>query len=156
MLHLLPHRVPWWIAGPGVGLCVVALYGLGSMRLGVSGSWLQVLSVVRGEKPSEPWRLWFLGGLIAGVAVAAVLGTVHLHGYDVLGRELRPWALVLVLLGGGAAIGYGARRAGGCTSGHGISGCSARSPASFVTTAVFFSVAVLITLVLHAVTGGRL
>ena len=156
MLHLLPHRLPWWLAGPGIGLCVVALYALGNMRLGVSGAWLQVISVARGGKSSEPWRLWFLGGLLAGVLSVAVFGTVHLHGYGVLGAERSPWALVLVLLGGGVAIGYGARWAGGCTSGHGISGCSARSPASFVTTAAFFGVAVIVTLVLHAVTGGRI
>src|SRR6185369_16449126 len=131
-------------------LCVVALYALGGMRLGVSGAWLQVLSVVRGRKPAEPWRLWFLGGLVAGVAVAAVLGTVHLHGYGALSTELRSWALVPVLLAGGVAIGYGARWAGGCTSGHGLSGCAARSPASFVTTATFFGVAVVTTLLLHA------
>src|SRR5690349_10969265 len=118
MLHVLPHRLPWWIAGPGIGLCVVALYALGNMRLGVSGSWLQVISVARGEKPSEPWRLWFLGGLIGGVVIAAVLGTARLHGYGVLGAELPAVPLTLVLLLGGIAIGYGARWAGGCTSGH--------------------------------------
>src|SRR3982751_6301344 len=142
MLHLLPHRLPWWVAGPGIGLCVVALYALGNMRLGVSGSWLQVISVARREKPSEPWRLWFLGGLVGGVAIAAVLGTAGFHGYGALGAELPAVPLTLVLLAGGVAIGYGARWAGGCTSGHGISGCSARSPASFVTKGVFFSGAV--------------
>ena len=155
MLHLLPHRLPWWLAGPGIGLCVVALYALGNMRLGVSGSWLQVLSVARRERPAEPWRLWFLGGLGAGVLVAAVLGTVHRHGYGALGAHLSAWLLVPVLLGGGVAIGYGARWAGGCTSGHGISGCSARSPASFVTTAAFFGVAVVVTLAIHGLSGGR-
>ena len=156
MLHLLPHRLPWWLAGPGIGLCVVALYALGSMRLGVSGAWLQVMALARGRRPSEPWRLWFLGGLIGGVATAALLGTITLHGYGALGSELSPWALVLLLLAGGVAIGYGARWAGGCTSGHGISGCSARSPASFVTTAMFFGVAVALSLGVHALTGGRL
>lgn len=155
MVHLLPHRLPWWLAGPGVGLCVVALYALGNMRLGVSGAWLQAIAVARRERPTEPWRLWFLGGMIGGVAGAAVLGTFHVHGYGALGSALPVWALVPVLLGGGLAIGYGARWAGGCTSGHGISGCSARSPASFVATASFFTVAVVLTLGLHALTGGR-
>src|SRR5437764_2432114 len=138
MLHLLPHRLPWWIAGPGIGLCVVALYVLGNMRLGVSGAWLQVLAVARGERASEPWRLWFLAGLEGGVLTAAILGDFRLHGYGTLGSHLPTWLLVPVLLVGGVAICYGARWAGGCTSGHGISGCSARSPASFVTTAAFF------------------
>ena len=126
------------------------------MRLGVSGAWLQVLTVARGERASEPWRLWFLAGLAGGVLTAAVLGDFHLHGYGALGAHVRPWLLVPLLLVGGVAIGYGARWAGGCTSGHGIAGCSARSPASFVTTAVFFGVAVLLTLALHVATGSRL
>ena len=91
MFDLLPHRLPWWLAGPGVGLCVVALYVLGNMRLGVSGSWLQALAVVRRQRPTEPWRLWFLAGLVGGVLVAAGLGTVHLHGYGALGSEVAPW-----------------------------------------------------------------
>ena len=93
----IAHRLPWWLAGPGVGLCVVALYVLGNMRLGVSGSWLQALAVVRRQRPTEPWRLWFLAGLVGGVLVAAGLGTVHLHGYGALGSEVAPWALVVVL-----------------------------------------------------------
>jgi len=154
MLEVLPDRLPWWLAGAGVGGCVIVMYAVANLRLGVSGSWLQVLAVARGRRPTEPWRLWFLSGLLGGVAIAAVLGSFHLHGYGALGATLSPWALVPVLLGDGVAIGYGARWAGGCTSGHGISGCSARSPASFVTTAVFFGTAVVVTLGLHALTGG--
>jgi hypothetical protein len=153
-LDLLPDRLPWWLTGAGVGLCVIVLYAVANLRLGVSGAWLQVMDAARGTRPTEPWRLWFLGGLVAGVGVAAVLGHVEIHGYGALGAGLSPWALVPVLLGGGVAIGYGARWAGGCTSGHGIAGCSARSPASFVTTAAFFGTAVAVTLGIHAVTGG--
>jgi hypothetical protein len=37
-----------------------------------------------------------------------------------------------------------------------MSGCAAGSPDSFATTATFFTVAVVLTLALHALTGGRL
>jgi uncharacterized protein len=40
VLKLVPAQLPWWLAGPGMGLCVVALYGLANRRLGVSGAWL--------------------------------------------------------------------------------------------------------------------
>lgn len=40
---------------------------------------------------------------------------------------------------GGAALIVGARTAGGCTSGHGISGLSPLSKVSFVTVAVMFA-----------------
>ena len=43
----------------------------------------------------------------------------------------------VALLGGFASI-FGARMAGGCTSGHGISGMSTLSVSSFVTMAAMF------------------
>jgi uncharacterized membrane protein YedE/YeeE len=95
--------------------------------------------------------------MVGGAALAALLGpAVHLHGYGRLSALLPPVLLVPLLLLVGVALGYGARWAGGCTSGHGLSGCAAGSPDSLVMTATFFSVAVLVTLVLHALTGGQL
>jgi xanthine/uracil permease len=148
-------HLPWWVTGPGVGLCVVALYGLINARLGVSGAWLAVLARTEGWRP-EPWRRGFLVALVGGSLLAALLGPpVHLHGYGQLSAVLPPALLVPVLLLVGLALGWGARWAGGCTSGHGLSGCPAGSPDSVVTTATFFAVAVLVTLGLHAFTGGR-
>lgn len=157
MLDVLPAQLPWWIAGPGMGLCVVALYGLANQRLGVSGGFLQVVLLAQRRPVTEPWRLWFTGGLVGGAVLAGVLGTgVALHGYGELSELLPVWALVVLLVVVGLLIGYGARWAGGCTSGHGLSGCSAGSRESLAATAVFFGVAVAVTLLLHAVTGGRL
>jgi len=65
-------------------------------------------------------------------------------------------ALVPLLAGGGIALGYGARWAEGCTSGHGLSGCAAGSPDSLAATATFFAVAVAVTFVAHALSGGAL
>ena len=65
-------------------------------------------------------------------------------------------ALVPLLAGGGTALGYGARWAEGCTSGHGLSGCAADSPDSLTATATFFAVAVAVTFVAHALSGGAL
>lgn len=96
--------------------------------------------------------------MVAGAAAYAVLSTdVGLRAYGALSDALPVPALVVVLLLAGLAIGYGARWAG-CTSGHGISGCSVGSPGSLATTAVFFgvAVAVAVTLALHALTGSPL
>jgi hypothetical protein len=157
VLHLLPHQLPWWLAGPGVGLCVVAMYGLLNARLGVSGGWLQVLRRASGKPMDQPWRAWFNGGLVLGALLAAALGTgLSWHGYGRLSDLLAPPALVPLTVLAGLAMGYGARWAGGCTSGHGLSGCAARSRESLAATATFFSVAVAVTLGLHLVTGGAL
>jgi uncharacterized membrane protein YedE/YeeE len=53
-------------------------------------------------------------------------------------------------------MGVGARWAGGCTSGHGISGSSALSPASLVATVTFMGVAIALALVFNLLTGGAL
>jgi xanthine/uracil permease len=156
MLDVLGAQLPWWVAGPGVGLCVVALYGLINARLGVSGAWLATLAPVEGWQP-EQWRRSFLLALAGGCAIAALLGPpVVVHGYGRLSEVLPPVLLVPVLLLVGVALGYGSRWAGGCTSGHGMSGCAAASPDSVAVTATFFTVAVAITLGLHWITGGAL
>jgi HD domain len=49
-----------------------------------------------------------------------------------------------------------ARWAGGCTSGHGLSGCAAGSPDSLAATATFFAVAVAVTFAARALSGGAL
>lgn len=154
MSHLLPDQLPWWVAGPGVGLCVVALYALAGLKLGVSGGWLQLLFLAERRPLTEPWRLWFTGALVLGAFLAAALGAGRTSGYGALSQVLPAPVLLGVLLVVGALIGYGARWAGGCTSGHGISGCSAGSPESLAATTTFFGVAIVVTFAVHALTGG--
>ena len=91
---------------------------------------------------------------MAGAFLAAALGAGRTSGYGALSEVLPVPVLVVVLLAVGVLIGYGARWAGGCTSGHGISGCSAGSPESFAATATFFGVAVAVTLVVPLLTRG--
>ena len=45
---------------------------------------------------------------------------------------------------GGVLVGIGTRMAGGCSSGHGMSGCSRLQPVSLVATSVFFGTAVAV------------
>lgn len=156
MLHVIHDQLPWWPAGPGVGLCVVALYALANVKLGVSGGWLQLTLLLQGRGTTEPWRLWFTGGLVAGAFLAAALGAGRVSGYGALSRHLPVAVLVVVLVAVGVLIGYGARWAGGCTSGHGISGCSAGSPESFAATGTFFLVAIVVTVVVHLASGGAI
>lgn len=154
MLHVIPDQLPWWLAGPGVGFCVVALYALANVKLGVSGGWLQLVFLLQRRSTTEPWRLWFTGGLVGGAFLAAALGAGRISGYGALSRHLPAAALVVVLPSVGLLIGYGARWAGGCTSGHGISGCSAGSPESYAATATFFLVAIVVTAAVHLISAG--
>jgi uncharacterized protein len=56
-----------------------------------------------------------------------------------------------VLFVGGVLVGFGTRLAGGCSSGHGLSGCGRLQPVSIVATAVFFGTAVLVSFLLWKV-----
>ena len=80
-VNVIPDQLPWWVAGPGVGLCVVALYALAGVKLGVSGGWLQLLFLAQRRPVSESWRLWFTGALVVGAFLAPVLGTGRVSGY---------------------------------------------------------------------------
>jgi uncharacterized membrane protein YedE/YeeE len=63
-----------------------------------------------------------------------------------------PAVLALVLFGGGVLVGFGTRMAGGCTSGHGLSGVSRMQPGSLLATAAFFGAGVAVSVMLG--TGG--
>ena len=85
----------------------------------------------------------FAGGLIA----ALVSGRFEWH--TDMGDAFRSIVtggplMWVVLFGGGVLVGIGTRMAGGCSSGHGLSGCSRGEPVSLVATAVFFGTAVAV------------
>lgn len=61
------------------------------------------------------------------------------------GGSIHIWITLLI---GGLFVGLGTQMAGGCTSGHGLSGCANLAPASFLSTALFFASAVVFSLLL--------
>jgi uncharacterized membrane protein YedE/YeeE len=135
----------------------VALYALINQPLGSTAAYGQVLAFVQ-RRVSEPSRVWFFVGLLGGGLLAAFLrGGPKFHlEYGMLSAVVPLVALIPLLFAGGLLMGYGARWAGGCTSGHGLRGSSSLSPASLAATGTFMAVAVALTLALHALTGGAL
>ena len=57
---------------------------------------------------------------------------------------------MIALLFGGKMVGFGTQMAGGCTSGHGLSGSAQLIPASLLSTAIFFGSATLLTILMNA------
>jgi uncharacterized protein len=118
------------------------------------------------------WNLAFalgilIGGLLAGVAfrnpepvaiaaaTKASLQALGVHTFSGLApSELFSWASLLtvrgalLILGGGFLVGFGTAYAGGCTSGHGISGIADLQPASLVALIGFFAGGIFGTFVL--------
>jgi uncharacterized protein len=154
----MPDRLPWFIGGPLLGVLVVLLYAVANKHLGISSAYLQVTTLLRHRYAPEMWRVWLFTGLILGAIVATALrGDLSFSlAYGALGLALPLAILVPVLFMGGLLMGYGARWAGGCTSGHGLTGTSVRSAGSFVSVIVFMLSAVAVTMVLVWIAGGAL
>jgi len=102
---------------------VTAMTGRGAGISGMAGALLS------GDRADRAFAAAFLTGMIitGGVLAAVVPGVA----VDVSGRPSIAFLLGAVL------VGWGARRANGCTSGHGILGVSRTSARSFVAIALF-------------------
>ena len=111
----------------------------------------------------ETWNFFFVAGILAGAVVAAwVLAnpqpvaihpalSAELAGYGITDNSsLLPGELfsteslfsvrgLVMLVGGGFLVGFGARYAGGCTSGHAIMGLSNLQWPSLVATIMFMA-----------------
>ena len=157
-MHLLPDRLPWYVAGPLLGLCVVALFALANKPLGATSMYSETLAFVRDRTKGERWRVWYFVGLLAGAFLVSVLrdGFALHAAYGALGALLPLALLAPVLYVGGILIGYGGRWGGGCTSGHGLRGMSELSPASIAAGVTFFVTAIAVAWTLHFATGGAL
>jgi uncharacterized membrane protein YedE/YeeE len=149
---------PWYVAGPLMGLVILATYAVMNRPLGALGSYAQIVDFLRQKPMKESWRIWYLVGVMLGGAGASWLFGVpaEVASYGKLGELLGSPALLALLLLGGGCIGFGARWMGGCTYGHGLCGVSVRSPGSLLATATFMMTAIAVTLRIHGITGGLL
>ena len=152
MLH---SQLPWWIAGPLLGLCVVAMRWLMNERLGVMGAWTDVVTTVSQRRLSFGPFGWMLFGLIAGAAAFALIaGGPDFHGYgwltDTFSGTSGTLLVIAILLCCGVLIGLGTKIAGGCTSGNGLSGNAMLSPAALVATLTFFATGIAVTFLTEA------
>jgi uncharacterized protein len=152
---VLHQQLPWYIGGPILGLCVVAMRVLINRRLGVTGGYSEVIERVGQRSLAFSWRAFLLIGVVAGGLVFALLaGGPGFAGYGWLTRTFGAGNVALIgaiLLVAGFLTGYGAKRAGGCTSGNGLSGNAMGSPASLAATATFFATAIVVSFVIKAV-----
>ena len=144
MDELLLQRPDWYVAGPLIGLVIVGLLAALSERLGVLGGYTDIVDHVGRRSMAFGWRAIFVLGIVVGGLVFSLLsGSWRAgDGYGWLSRNLDSANVVALLVGAGILVGFGAKRAGGCTSGNGLSGCSFGSLASFAATGTFMATAV--------------
>jgi uncharacterized membrane protein YedE/YeeE len=158
MQGVLAHRPAWYVLGPLIGLVVLGLLVAINERFGVLGGYSNVVERVTRRSPVLGWKGWLLVGVLGGSLVFTLLagpGAIP-DGYGWLTRTFSGSAGGVavggLLLVAGALIGFGAKTAGGCTSGNGLGGCSAASASSFAATATFMSVAIVVSFLIKAVT----
>ncbi len=92
--------------------------------------------------------------LVGSFLAALVNGRFEIRGDmgpDFADIVVDGWLMWPILFVGGVMVGVGTRMAGGCSSGHGMSGCSRLHPVSLLATSVFFGTAVAVSLLLWKV-----
>ena len=114
-----------------IGLSVALFFILNGRMIGISG----IASNFLVSKNNRIDNFLFLVGLILGPLIYNLIS----------GKEINisvSNSLVLLIIGG-AMVGFGTRLSNGCTSGHGISGISRFSLRSIIATITFMIVGIL-------------
>lgn len=134
---------PWsaLIGGGLIGLSAVLLMATHGRVAGISGIFASLLR----RDDDWLWRPLFLVGLVAGAAIAALLGL-----FDAKTLAFPAGHATTAL--GGFLVGAGTVLGSGCTSGHGVCGLARLSPRSFVATLTFMALAIVTVFVVrHAI-----
>jgi len=159
-----------YLAGAGIGLLSWIAFLLSDKPLGCSTAYARtsgmIERLIRGRRtedkpyyrkfrPEIDWE-WML---VAGIFVGAFLAAIATGGFaltwvpplfgDTFGYDtgLR----LAVAFAGGILMGLGSRWAGGCTSGHGISGTLQLAISSWVAVIVFFISGIVSAFLLYGV-----
>lgn len=146
-----------YLVGALIGVLSMATFYFSDKPLGVSSAYARLAGMVsrlfskghtdalklyQDKTPKVEWEIMLVLGIVLGALLAAISGG-ELTGTWVPtlwadrfgdGVSLR----LTVAFFGGAVMAFGARLAGGCTSGHGISGTLQLSVGSWIALACFF------------------
>jgi len=103
------------------------------------------------------WQWMLVVGIVIGSLVSALLsGDFHWQWVPSIWANAfggAPLLRVIVALVGGVCIGFGARWAGGCTSGHGISGTLQLAVSSWISAICFFVGGILTAYIIFTLIG---
>lgn len=128
--------------GALIGISATLLLWFNGRIAGVSGI---MNGLLYAPKADRLWRLLFLAGLVLG----AVLFDWLVPGFNVPRQNYPLWLLVA----GGFLVGFGARMANGCISGHGICGLANLSVRSLMATVTFMAAGMVTVFIVRHVLG---
>jgi uncharacterized membrane protein YedE/YeeE len=162
-----------YICGAGIGVLSWLTFLLSDKPLGTSTTYVRTAGMIerlfRGNKvlerqffkttpPDIDWQWMLVLGIVIGAFVSSVAsGEAHIiwipePWLTAFGSAVGP--RIVVAFVGGALLGLGSRWAGGCTSGHGISGTMQLSVASWVAAVCFFAGGIAVATIMYAVAAG--
>ncbi len=145
-----------YLIGIGLGLVTCLAFVLSDHTIGVSSSFARTSGMIerllgvdvekkrfyREKEPRIDWQWIFVAGLLLGSFLSAVLfGDFRLEAVPPLWSSMVGESVLvrwLVAFDGGLLVSLGARWAGGCTSGHGISGGVQLMVSSWLAVLCFF------------------
>jgi len=162
-----------YVAGAGIGILVCLAFLLSNRPIGCSSGFVKAGGMI--EKSIRPkhtekkeyyyevvpeidWAFMLIPGIVIGAFISSMLSgqfqlvIVPATWSATFGNT--PVIRIIVAITGGALLGFGARWAGGCTSGHGISGSIQLSLASMITAVCFFAGGIGMAMFLFYVIGG--
>ena len=156
---------PFWsplVAGIALGIVLMLTFVISGHGLGASGAATHAIAgvglavapeatkangylgpMVSEGSPMGSWITWEVLGMGIGAGLAAFMAgrfRVQMDGAKTMGTPQR----VIKALAGGTLAGFGARVAGGCTSGLGLSGAATLGISAFVFLALFFATGLIV------------
>ncbi len=146
-----------YLVGVGIGVLNIFAFLLSDKPIGCSTAYSRtsgmIEKVFRGPKvrdkayyrkfePVVDWEVMLVAGIVLGAFLSASMsGEFRPEMVPALWRERfgpDPVTRLAAAFVGGFLVGLGARWAGGCTSGHGISGTTQLAASSWLAVACFF------------------
>lgn len=165
----LPTWSPY-IVGVGIGLLVCLALVVSDRAIGCSTAFVKatglIEQLIRGKKaedkeyyrkfpPRIDWQFIIVPGIVIGAFISSFLSGTF--GFFIVppfwASQFGDSAVLRILaaIAGGILLGFGARWAGGCTSGHGISGTLQLSVGSILSAACFFVGGIAMAMVLFGI-----
>jgi len=169
---------PWWFGGIALTVTAVGYHLYFGSTFGFSGIWERVLfksetedladarafiasrlaasgEAGTGNRDPQNWLgyVGFASGVLVGGAMAALWFNRMSFEWNISGVHSKlfgeGFGAAIVLLIGGLLVGFGTRMAGGCTSGHGLNGCSQGEPVSMLATVIYLGSSIAVTYLLN-------
>jgi uncharacterized membrane protein YedE/YeeE len=146
------------ISSKPIGCSTAFARSSGMLEKMVRGAKVDLKPYYQEFKPAIDWEWMLVLGIVMGSAVSALTSGdftwqwIPARWAAAFGTGVS--ARLAVAVGGGILLGFGARWAGGCTSGHGISGTLQLTLGSWVAAICFFAGGIPVAYLIYRVLGS--